>query len=98
MAGKKHGKLGRDVKRGNKTQQRYSADLWTYAQAARYLGIAEATLQAWVECGTHAVPVVHLGRLVRFRQASLDRWLLSVECNTSRLVPATAAAVGAEAL
>jgi len=67
------------------------SDLMNYAQAAAYLGIAEATLQSWVERSTHAVPHIRLGRLVRFRPASLSRWLESRERggNMFAVAPAT---------
>ena len=86
--GKKRGRLGRDIRSG-KVRLIGGADLMTYAQAAKFLGIAEVTLHSWVERGTEDVPLIRLGRLVRFRRASLERWLESRERGSSHFLPQT---------
>jgi excisionase family DNA binding protein len=60
--------------------------LLNYAQAAQFLGIAEGTLQNWISSGLYAVPHIRVGRLIRFRQQSLSRWIASRERNTDQLV------------
>jgi len=42
-------------------------------QAARQLGIAPKTLYKWVERGL--VPVIKIGRMVRFREKDLEEWI-----------------------
>lgn len=74
-AGKKRGKLGRGMRAEKASRGVTSADLWNYAKAARHIGIAEKTLQAWVERGIYAVPHIRLGRLIRFQRTALDSWL-----------------------
>lgn len=51
----------------------FDRQLLTYSQAARYLGISAAYLKKLKARG--AVPYVQIGDLVRFRVASLDRWI-----------------------
>lgn len=42
-------------------------------QAAAYLGCTPGTLRIWTS--KRRVPFIKVGRLTRFRQADLDRWL-----------------------
>lgn len=42
-------------------------------EAAAHLSIAPKTLYKWVEQGF--VPVIKIGRLVRFRRCDLEEWL-----------------------
>jgi excisionase family DNA binding protein len=49
--------------------------LLTREQAAAYLGISAQTLSAWVTHGRYDLPVVKVGRLVRYRLRDLDAWL-----------------------
>jgi len=52
------------------------SDMLTTEQAARYLGLAPATLNKWRVYGTG--PRFHkLGRAVRYRRADLDAYLAS---------------------
>ncbi|QDT57310.1 Helix-turn-helix domain protein [Caulifigura coniformis] len=46
------------------------------AQAAEYLGVAEATLAPW-RCRGFGPKFLKLGRKVAYRKADLDRWLES---------------------
>src|ERR1700723_850788 len=71
----------RRPRRTKRTVQSSGNDLLNYAGGAQFLGIAEKTLQGWVERGTQDVPYIRLGRLIRFRPASLSRWLESRERN-----------------
>lgn len=52
--------------------------LLTAQQAAEYLGVSVTWLYRQIGLGQAAkkpLPVRHVGRLVRFRQAELDLWL-----------------------
>jgi excisionase family DNA binding protein len=49
--------------------------LLTREQAAAYLGVAPQTLSAWAAHKRYDLPLVKLGRLVRYRQRDLDEWL-----------------------
>lgn len=74
-AEKKRGKLGRGIRAARTARGAERADLWNYATAARYIGIAEKTLQEWIQRDRHSVPHVRLGRFVKFQRAALDSWL-----------------------
>ncbi len=52
-----------------------SSDLLTRAQAAEYLSIQPQTLSVWASTGRHNLPLIKVGRSVRYRRADLDRWL-----------------------
>ena len=54
-------------------------------EAAEYLGVKPQTLAAWHITGKYGLPVVKVGRSVRYRIADLERWL------ESRTVGATSA-------
>jgi len=58
-------------------------DLLTTADAARTLGVAERTMIKWrnERCGP---PWCKVGKLVRYRRHSLDKWLESRETNPVR--------------
>jgi len=47
--------------------------LLTMAEASEYLGISKLTLYGWVSA--RKVGFVKVGRLVRFKQEHLDRWI-----------------------
>lgn len=46
-------------------------------QASEYLGVAIGTLAAWACSGRYDLPLVRVGRLVRYRKTDLDVWLES---------------------
>lgn len=48
-------------------------DLLTAAQVGKKLSIKTRTIYEWVRCGL--IPHVKLGRLVRFRQDEVEKWL-----------------------
>lgn len=45
------------------------------SQAAEYLGVKESTLAAWASSGRYDLPMVKVGRRVRYRTTDLDRWM-----------------------
>ena len=49
--------------------------LLTRAEAAEYIGVRPTTLAAWALTGRYDLPVVKVGRLVRYRKSDLDKWL-----------------------
>lgn len=49
--------------------------LLTRKEAADYLGVKPQTLAAWHVTGKYKLPLVKVGRSVRYRLADLERWL-----------------------
>lgn len=49
--------------------------LLTRKEAAAYLGIAEMTLSIWKSTGRYNLPVVKVGRLVRYKKSDLDAFI-----------------------
>jgi excisionase family DNA binding protein len=49
--------------------------LLTRLQAAEYLGIKPQTLAVWHTTGRYRLPVVKVGRSVRYRTSDLDEFL-----------------------
>ncbi len=47
--------------------------LLTMDEASEYLGISKLTLYGWVS--TRKLAFVKVGRLVKFRQQDLDKWI-----------------------
>ncbi len=52
-----------------------SSDLLTRQQAAAYLGVNARTLANWSCTGRYSLPVVKIGRLAKYRQKDLDRFI-----------------------
>ncbi len=52
-----------------------TADLLTREEAAKYIRVSVASLAAWASSNRYGLPFVKCGRLVRYRQSDLDRWL-----------------------
>jgi excisionase family DNA binding protein len=52
-----------------------SSDLLTREEAARYLGVNPRTLSNWSCTGRYGLPVVKIGRLAKYRQRDLDRFI-----------------------
>jgi excisionase family DNA binding protein len=50
--------------------------LLTRREAAAYLGVAEQTLAVWKCTGRRSLPFVKIGRLVRYRKADLEAFIL----------------------
>ena len=53
--------------------------LLTEEQAARYLGVKPASLQVWRSKRRYSIAYIKVGRLVRYRQSALDKFLASRE-------------------
>ena len=49
--------------------------LLTREQAAEYLGVKAQTLAAWASSRRYGLPMIRVGRSIRYRRADLDRWL-----------------------
>ncbi|MHB1036055.1 MAG: helix-turn-helix transcriptional regulator [Pirellulales bacterium] len=52
-----------------------SSRLLTRAEAAEFLGIRPQTLACWHTLGRYKLPLVRVGRSVRYRLADLEAWL-----------------------
>jgi excisionase family DNA binding protein len=52
-----------------------SSTLLTRQQAAEYLGVRAQTLAAWASSKRYGLPMIRVGRSIRYRRADLDRWL-----------------------
>ena len=51
------------------------SDLLSRREAAKYLGVAEQTLAVW-KCNRRVdIPVIQVGRLIKYRRTDLDRFL-----------------------
>jgi excisionase family DNA binding protein len=51
--------------------------LLTRAQAAEYLGVKEQTLACWLTNKRYNLPVIKVGRLVKYRLTDLEKFLES---------------------
>jgi len=49
--------------------------LLTRCEAAVYLGVQPQTLASWAVTGRYGLPLVKVGRSVRYRVADLEAWL-----------------------
>ena len=49
--------------------------LMTRGEAAAYLGVQPQTLASWAVTGRYGLPLVKVGRSVRYRVADLEAWL-----------------------
>lgn len=49
--------------------------LLTRKEAAEYLGLSEGTLAVWKVTKRYPLPVIKVGRLVRYREADLIKFL-----------------------
>jgi excisionase family DNA binding protein len=52
-----------------------SLELLTRKEAAAYLGLAEQTLAIWKSSSRYDLPVIKVGRLVKYRRSDLDAFL-----------------------
>jgi excisionase family DNA binding protein len=50
-------------------------------EAAEYLGVKEQTLSCWLTTKRYKLPVVKVGRLVRYRLSDLDKFIESRTVN-----------------
>ena len=46
-------------------------------EAAQYLGVAEHTLAVWHSTQRHSLPIIKVGRLVKYRRSDLDAFITS---------------------
>jgi excisionase family DNA binding protein len=49
--------------------------LLTRREVAEYLGLKPQTLAAWAVTGRYGLPMIRVGRSVRYRLADLEKWL-----------------------
>lgn len=54
----------------------HRTELLTSGQAANYLGVSVGTLEVWRCTKRYAIPFIKVGRLVRYRKAALDDFLM----------------------
>ncbi len=66
-----------------------TAKMMTREQAAEYIGVKPQTLAMWLSTKRYSIPVIKVGRLVRYRRSDLDAWLLA---RTVGVCPAAAGA------
>lgn len=50
-------------------------ELKSRREAAEYLGVAEQTLAVWACTGRYPLPMVKIGRRVKYRKSDLDRFI-----------------------
>jgi len=55
--------------------RRPPSPLFTRREAAAYLGLKPQTLAVWAVTGRYGLPMVRVGRSVRYRVTDLERWL-----------------------
>lgn len=58
-----------------KTNNRFNCELLTRKEAAKYLGLKPQTLAVWLCNKRHPLPVVRIGRLVKYKKADLDAFI-----------------------
>ena len=49
--------------------------LLTRDQAAEYIGVKPQTLACWAVAGRYSLPMIKVGRLVKYRRSDLDKFL-----------------------
>ncbi|RKH09748.1 DNA-binding protein [Corallococcus sp. CA053C] len=57
---------------GSQAEGHVAPGYWTVEQAAKYLQVSKSWLYRQTEAGL--VPVVRMGRSLRYRKADLDAW------------------------
>ncbi len=57
------------------TQTSNQSDLLSRGDAAAYLGVAAATLATWATTKRYPLPMVKIGRVVKYRQRDLDAFI-----------------------
>lgn len=53
------------------------SELLSRKEAARYLGVSEATLAAWKWAKRYPLRCIKIGRLVKYRRVDLDSFIAS---------------------
>jgi excisionase family DNA binding protein len=59
----------------NLQDQKIISPLLSRREAAQFLGIRESTLAIWHATGRYPLPVIKVGRLVRYRRDDLEGFL-----------------------
>ena len=59
----------------NPAAARRVSDLMTRDEAAQYLGVSAKTLATWACTKRYILPMVKIGRAVKYRAADLDRFI-----------------------
>lgn len=61
---------------------RRKSDLMSREEAAEYLGVSPKTLATWATTKRYPLPLVKVGRSVRYRVADLEAFIQSRTVNT----------------
>lgn len=67
------------------SRQYRPTDMLSRKEAATYLGVAEGTLAVWKSTGRYKLPILKIGRLVRYRVADLDAFLERMKIDPQNL-------------
>lgn len=59
----------------NEQIQQAKSNLRSRNEAAEYLGVAPQTLAVWASTGRYPLPMVKIGRCVKYRQSDLDSFI-----------------------
>lgn len=54
---------------------RFPSELLSRREAAQYLGVKEQTLAVWLCTKRYEIPVVRIGRLVKYKKTDLDAFI-----------------------
>lgn len=60
---------------GLSTHLKSQSELLSREQAASYLGVTSRTLAVWKSTGRYNLPVIKIGRLVKYRISDLDNFI-----------------------
>ena len=60
---------------GGSNEVRFPTELLSRREAAQYLGVKEQTLAVWLCTKRYNIPVVRIGRLVKYKKADLDAFI-----------------------
>jgi excisionase family DNA binding protein len=55
--------------------QKFQSELLSRKEAATYLGVTEQTLSVWKCTQRYDLPVVKIGRLVKYKKSELDKFI-----------------------
>jgi excisionase family DNA binding protein len=66
-----------------RTTSRRQSDLLSREEAAEYLGVSPKTLATWACTKRYPLPVVKLGRAVKYRVADLEKFIESRTVGTA---------------
>ncbi len=63
------------IQSGGSSMNHLGGGLLSRKEAAVYLGVAEMTLSIWKSTGRYNLPVVKIGRLVKYKKSDLDAFI-----------------------